>query len=351
MGQSKKVTIYDVASLAGVSKGTVDRVIYSRGRVSVSTADRVREAIRDTGYSANLYASVLASRKQYVLACLLPKFAPRQYWDEIYKGFIQGIESVKSFNFVPEVKLYDQYDEHAFINACREVLELKPGGVIFHPFFASASASFSSQLYEKGIPYGYVDGKIDDRHYLVYYGVSLYKSGYLGAHLLTDRLDVKDVLIVRIKRDVDDKSDPTYNRRRGFIDYINQHFPDCRIHILFVNPNDRAEINSAMENFFDVHPEVKNVIMLNSRVHLIADFIRTHPSKGRIVVGFDDIEDNINALRDGYVDLLVTRHIQQQSFNVVTNLADYIVQGVKPEKKDNYMHIDVLTKYNLDDYL
>ena len=125
--KGKNVTIYDVAALAGVSKGTVDRVVYNRGRVSEKTAAAVRDAIVRLGYNPNLLASVLASNKKHVLACLLPRFTPGQYWEEIYKGFLEGVESVKSFNVVPVVELYDQYDEHSFVVACDNVLRQNPG--------------------------------------------------------------------------------------------------------------------------------------------------------------------------------------------------------------------------------
>lgn len=347
MSDDKKVTIYDVAAMAGVSTGTVDRVIYNRGRVSASTAQRVSDAIKTTGYSANLYASVLASKVQRTIACLLPAFSPKQYWDEIYQGFIEGVESVKSFNIRPEVRFYDQYDEGSFIKACDEILQIKPDAVVFYPFFTAASAQFSSMLYEKGIPYGYVDGKIEDDHYLVYYGSDLYKSGSFCAHILCDRQQFSDVLIVRIKRHL--KSDPTYNRRKGFVDYIEKNFPGCRIHCLSVNPNDKGEICHGLGCFFARHPDVKFVMMPNSRVHLIADYCKDNPMEGRFVIGFDSIEENVSALREGYVNALVTRQISMQSFNVVTSLAYYIIQGRVPASKDNYMHIDILTRYNLDE--
>ena len=41
----KKVTIKDVAQLAGVSKGTVDRVIHNRGEVSAESFRKVQEVI------------------------------------------------------------------------------------------------------------------------------------------------------------------------------------------------------------------------------------------------------------------------------------------------------------------
>ena len=66
------------------------------------------------------------------------------------------------------------------------MLRQNPGGVIFHPFFPSASAKFSAKLHELQIPYGFVDGRIDDPNYIVYYGVDLYQSGFFGAFLLSD---------------------------------------------------------------------------------------------------------------------------------------------------------------------
>ena len=290
--KGKNVTIYDVAALAGVSKGTVDRVVYNRGRVSEKTAAAVRDAIVRLGYNPNLLASVLASNKKHVLACLLPRFTPGQYWEEIYKGFLEGVESVKSFNVVPVVELYDQYDEHSFVVACDNVLRQNPGGVIFHPFFPSASAKFSAKLHELQIPYGFVDGRIDDPNYIVYYGVDLYQSGFFGAFLLSDRAAVREVVIVRIKRDKEYKSDPTSNRRSGFTDYIRQKFGEgCTIHTVFVNPNNPEDINTALSDFFRANPQVRHVIMLNSRVHLIAGYMRSHPDEDRVVVGFDRSEE------------------------------------------------------------
>ena len=46
-------TIKDIADLAGVSRGTVDRVLNSRGAVSPQTAEKVLEIARALGYRPN----------------------------------------------------------------------------------------------------------------------------------------------------------------------------------------------------------------------------------------------------------------------------------------------------------
>ena len=82
-------TIFDVARAAGVSRGTVDRVVYGRGRVSPKTKEKVRKAIKILGYKANPNASLLAKKREYHFACLIPEYRKGDYWEEIYNGFIE----------------------------------------------------------------------------------------------------------------------------------------------------------------------------------------------------------------------------------------------------------------------
>ena len=41
----KKYTIKDIAKMAGVSKGTVDRVLHKRGKVSDEAHDKVKRVL------------------------------------------------------------------------------------------------------------------------------------------------------------------------------------------------------------------------------------------------------------------------------------------------------------------
>jgi LacI family transcriptional regulator len=63
----KRPTINDVASLAGVSKKTVSRVINSVPKVSPATAEKVNVAIEQLGFVPNFQARGLAARYSYLL--------------------------------------------------------------------------------------------------------------------------------------------------------------------------------------------------------------------------------------------------------------------------------------------
>ena len=51
---SGKITINDVARAAGVSKGTVDRVLHARGEVSKKSREKVLKVIEELGFKPNM---------------------------------------------------------------------------------------------------------------------------------------------------------------------------------------------------------------------------------------------------------------------------------------------------------
>jgi LacI family gluconate utilization system Gnt-I transcriptional repressor len=66
------VTVHDVARLAGVSAITVSRALNTPAQVSPDTLERVREAVRSTGYVPNLLAGGLRSAKSRLVAAVVP---------------------------------------------------------------------------------------------------------------------------------------------------------------------------------------------------------------------------------------------------------------------------------------
>ena len=347
----EKVTIFDVARRAGVSKGTVDRVLHNRGEVSEKTVRKVRKAIEETGYEPNLYASLLATRTPFVIACLLPEIQQGTYWEKINRGLVQGGDQVSALNVRVRMFYYDQYDSESFSAAASDVLESNPSGVILPPLFPEAAAGLAASLRSRGIPYAFVDSRIEDPGYLAYFGMPMYGSGVLCAALLTERMaaeDVREALMVRISRG--DRSDPTVERRAGFNDYMTEHFPACRLDSLTVSPDDPDGIDAALDAYFEAHPDVKLVVMCNSRVHLLGRWLAAHKDPARRVIGFDDLDANVAMLRNSDVSILITRRTEKQSADAVSTLSDYILMRRRPDSRDNYAHMDILTRFNIENY-
>ncbi len=85
---TSNVTIFEVAAQAGVSYGTVSRVLNNDPHVKTETRERVSRVIQDLGYVVNRQARSLAGGKTHIIGMLVPDLGTG-YIGEI----IQGIDS------------------------------------------------------------------------------------------------------------------------------------------------------------------------------------------------------------------------------------------------------------------
>ena len=83
---TEKIRIKDIAERAGVSVGTVDRVLHERPNVSPTAREKVEKALAEMDYQPNVYASALAYNKDYTFCCVIPQHESEAYWDEIEEG-------------------------------------------------------------------------------------------------------------------------------------------------------------------------------------------------------------------------------------------------------------------------
>lgn len=74
--------LIDVATLAGVSKGTVSRVINKKGYISEKTKLKVEKAIKELNYYPNEVARSVSSQKSFVIGVIIPTIN-NPFWGEI----------------------------------------------------------------------------------------------------------------------------------------------------------------------------------------------------------------------------------------------------------------------------
>jgi len=86
-----KPSIKDIAKLAGVSVGTVSRVLNNNPSVRPENRMKVLKAIAQLGYRPNPFARSLASKKTYMVSIFLPMLN-----SEFYSYLFEGIDNVLS---------------------------------------------------------------------------------------------------------------------------------------------------------------------------------------------------------------------------------------------------------------
>ena len=110
---AEKIRIKDIAERAGVSVGTVDRVLHERPNVSKTAREKVEKALKEMNYQPNMYASALAYNKSYTFYLLIPKHESEAYWAEIEEGAKKCEEVRREYHKDGESRGYERANEDA----------------------------------------------------------------------------------------------------------------------------------------------------------------------------------------------------------------------------------------------
>jgi DNA-binding LacI/PurR family transcriptional regulator len=90
MNGRRRPTIEDVAAEAGVSRGTVSRVLNGGHYVSAGTLEAVNRAIKKTGYVVNQHARSLVTQRSESVAFILSEPAERLFTDPNFAVLLRG---------------------------------------------------------------------------------------------------------------------------------------------------------------------------------------------------------------------------------------------------------------------
>ena len=150
---AEKIRIKDIAERAGVSVGTVDRVLHERPNVSKTAREKVEKALKEMNYQPNMYASALAYNRSYTFYLLIPKHESEAYWEEIEEGAKKCEETRRDFHIDVEIRFYERSNEDSFREMSKEILEVQPEGVIVVPSSLAVTRELTEQLHHKNIPF------------------------------------------------------------------------------------------------------------------------------------------------------------------------------------------------------
>ena len=121
MQNKSKIGLKDIAALAKVSIGTVDRVVNNRGRVAPKTKQKVLEIMKELNYQPNILASVLSGNKVSRIAICLPEVENSSFWKQPLKGVQNAQMNHIHFPIEFEFYTFDRNSKFSFASTLQEI--------------------------------------------------------------------------------------------------------------------------------------------------------------------------------------------------------------------------------------
>jgi LacI family transcriptional regulator len=338
-----KARIKDIAKKAGVSHGTVDRVIHDRGEVSEATRKRIKQIIKELNYEPDLSARSLASRKTYRLAVCIPYSQQESsFWQSPIIGIDKATNEIKHLGITNKKFLFDQADKNSFKEMTRQVIEYNPDGLIIAPVYPQESDWLLKICNENNIPYVFINSNLEGENNLTFIGQDDKQSGKVAGKLMKNCLsEDEEALIVHLAKSID--THPHFrNRQKGFescFEYQN------KIHVAHITSNEQESINQRLSELLAQYPGIKGIFVTNSKAFRVARYLEENHLE-IFLVGYDLIEENLSHLEKETINYLISQKPFDQGYLSVKALFNFLVLN-KNVQWEYRLPIEIIMKENM----
>lgn len=345
------VRIKDIAVKAGVSTGTVDRVIHNRGRVASEVKEKVLQIIEELNYEPNLIARALGSNKIYHLAVLIPDYTVDSYWEAPKKGIEKAEKELKQYGIVIHQYVFNPYQVDSFIQKAEELTLSKPNGVFLSPIFYREVQPFFQKWRKRNIPFVLFNTQIPESNPLSYIGQDSYQSGVIAAKLTHyGNPQPCSVLIAHIDEEPSNAAH-LLKKEQGFYDYFKEKDPAGRytIYRSDLNRKNMTDFRKQLDSAILGNPQLQSIFVTTSKAYEIAKYLEEKQLTHIKIIGYDLLEKNLYYLNKDVISFLINQNPMGQGFWGISILTDYLVFKKKvPLIK--YLPLDIVTAENVSYY-
>ena len=174
-----KVTMAEIAKLAGVSLATVSRCIHSPHLVKHETREKINRVISQANYIYNATAGDLSRKRSSILGVIIPTAKSLVFSTSLLA--IQEMAQQINYSLVTASSKYDSETES---NLIKQFMERQLAGIILTGF-VFGQKDLVKELSRRGMPCVVIWDKLDDSE-LSYVGFDNYKATYEATQYLIE---------------------------------------------------------------------------------------------------------------------------------------------------------------------
>lgn len=332
------VTMQQVAELAGVSRGTVDRVLHGRPNVDAVVREKVLRAAEKLGYSCKKTASAPRHRA----AILIPQWTDTYFNRQVISGIRRALRYIADDSFeLLEVPLRTMTSQE-LVSAIGQQVENGVDGLIVRAENTPEVYLAIRQALESGIRVITYDGDIPDSGRACFVGQDLMRAGAIAAGVMARLIRYSEhVLVVTGNM----RMEAHKGRVDGFCSHLCElGFPSDAYHIIETN-----EMHSLTEELvaqaISEDRQIRAVYMSTQPVSgCIAGLRRSGVGSGVHVVCNDLTPAAKRYLKEGTVDFVIGQSFWQESFRAVIAMYQLLARNITPKETAYYTDLTLVCK-------
>ena len=348
-----KITIKEIARLAGVSRGTVDRALNNRGNIDPKKRQKILELAKQHGYVKNVFASNLAQNTSIDVAIVLPDPKTDPFWQSPRIGIEKANTFVRSYGL--NLKYYDfnLFDSNSFCEQLDRAIGDKPRAILIAPVYSSEFRKYLQIAQQNGIPFICINSEISDPDILCYIGQNSYQCGQLAGRLFDLTIGHPSKIAVITMGHSSKNAIHIDEKIKGLKDYNNKMSYENEILTFQIDDFDQSkQLQDFGQTIMEDHPDLRGMFITNSRAYHMINKVPliTKKSQEITVIGFDLLYQNTSLLENGSIDFLLNQRPARQGYLGLINILNYFVFKKRIEPKQ-YLPIDIVVKENYKNYL
>ncbi len=337
-------TIKEIAALAGVSRGTVDRVLNNRGSVNPETAKKIQEIAKSLNYTPNPAGLALAAQKKRWKIGVVLFSAENPFFTEVLDGIDEKANELANYNCTVIVKQIP-FGVEEQLHALDELMEEEVAAIAMTPYNDERIRSYIDRLYKQNIPVVTFNTDIEHSKRIAYVGSNYTQSGATAAGLL--RLMTQGEIFAGI---VTGSSNILCHTERivGFTHTLVPYKDRFHMVQIIENHDDEIESYEQTMQLLQEHPEINALYFAAGGVYGGCRAISALGLEDKItVIAYDLVPTTRDLLNSGIVSATICQQPKLQGLKPLSILFDYLTTGKLPDEELNYVAIDIRIRENM----
>ena len=337
-------TLKQIADLAGVSRGTVDRVLNHRGSVNPKTAEKILNIAQALNYQPNRAGIALAAQKKKYKIGVILFGRNNPFFDEVMRGVHAKSDELKSYGITTMVRRVD-FDVRAQLDAIDELAAEGMNGLVLAPQNDKAICERINELAESGIPVVTVNTDIDGSQRMAYVGSDYFHGGCIAAGLFA--LSSTDEISLGIITGSDRVLCHT-ERIRGLQRTLSDSYPHIHVNEILENHDDEIESYTVTKQLLAEHPDTGALFFTAAGIYGGCKAVSESGLHPRIIT-FDEVPTTLELIKKGTVLATISQQPYNQGYRSLDILSEYLTSGILPENELQYVDHSIIIRENLPD--